>query len=101
MARRALLIIALGVLGVAAAATVAYAATRLTSEPIGLADAPLSAGDDLAPAAVAGQGPPRIVTAPAPAQTGQGSPPGASGAPSLSDDHDHDEDDDHDDHDDD
>lgn len=97
MARRALLIIALGVFGVAAAATVAYAATRLTSEPIGLADAPLSAGDDLAPAAVTGQGPPRVVTAPLPAQTGQGSRPGASGTPPLSDDHDHDEDDDHDD----
>lgn len=95
--------IALGVLGVAAAATVAYAATRLTSAPIGLADAPAKAGDDLAPSAVSGQGADarRTVTRPGPPAAGQGSSPGtpATGAPapSRSDDHGHGGDKDHDD----
>jgi len=95
--------IALGVLGVAAAATVAYAATRLTSAPIGLADAPAKAGDDLAPSAVSGQGAdaPRTVTPSAPPSTGLGSSPGTpptgAPAPSGSDDHGHGGDNDHDD----
>jgi len=105
MARRALLLIALGAFGVAAAATVAYAATRLTSEPIGLADAPAKAGDDLAPSAVSGQGADvrRTVTRPGSPDGGQGSPPGAEApgagapAPSRSDDHGHGGDHDHDD----
>ncbi|MFN8173807.1 MAG: hypothetical protein U0T02_01945 [Solirubrobacteraceae bacterium] len=56
MLRRALLVIALGLLGVAAAAALAYATDRLTSQPIGLAEAPASAGDDLVPAALSGRG---------------------------------------------
>lgn len=96
MARRALLMIALGVLGVAAAATVAYAATRLTSAPIGLADAPAKAGDDLAPSAVSGQGVDvrRTVTRPG---SPDGTPATGAPAPLRSDDHGHGGDKDHDD----
>lgn len=52
MVRRTILVIAVGLLGVAAAAGVTYAADRLTSQSIGLAEAPASAGDDLAPSAL-------------------------------------------------
>ncbi len=95
MIRRLLLWTALGLLGVAAAAGVTLAADRLTSQRIGLADAPVSAGDDLAPAALtpAATGPRRVRRPPAvapttttttwrpPATAPTAPPPGAGASP--------------------
>ncbi len=88
MLRRALLVIALGMIGVAAAAALAYATDRLTSQPIGLAEAPASAGDDLVPAALSGPGSatrpvaPRGGTAAPPVSPAPGFEPSSGAAPS-------------------
>ena len=51
MNRRLLTIFATGILGVALAAGLALAADRITNQPVGLSDEPITAGEALAPPA--------------------------------------------------